>query len=309
MNPIVKRFLRFAIAAIGLAIIFREVPASRVAEVFRVADWRWVLAAFVVAALAQPVLAERLRLLTNAFGLPLSLVDILDINLTTRFYALFLPGGGVTAGAVRVFRLARARGDYGAGVTAVALDRITTTAAQCHVGIVFGLLAWRPGQVGWLAIVALAGAFLTAPFLWLYVRRRKPPIPSRFVPDRLAARLATLADGLATMPRAHWKWLAAWSLAAHLIGTIEYLFLARALGIDAGFAVVGWIRSVMLLATAIPITVSGLGLREGAAVLVFRDYGISAESALAFSLLVFATSHLAMGSIGALFEAFRRPPR
>jgi uncharacterized membrane protein YbhN (UPF0104 family) len=303
---VVRHLARFLVAAIGLWIIFRQVPPDEVMTVIRNAHWIWVLAGFIVAAGAQWLLAARMRVLTDAYHLRLRTIDVLHVNVTTRFYGLFLPGGGLAAGAVRVFRFARLQGDYTAGIAAVAFDRALTTAVQCLMGLAFGAFAWRPGQSPWLGLMALIAIGLTTPFVVL-ARRRGETHARSSRGGLLARKIEVLSAGISNLSGSDWRRLLGWSITAHLVGTLEYVLLARALDLDVGFATAGWVRAVMLTATTVPITVSGLGLREGAALLIFAGYGISSESALAFSLLVFVVSHLGIGLIGAFFEVFRRP--
>ena len=61
----------------------------------------------------------------------------------------------------------------------------------------------------------------------------------------------------------------------------------------------------MIIATMIPISVSGLGLREGASLLLLGGYGIAAEQIVAFSLLVFTVSVVFVGLLGGFLEVRR----
>ena len=55
----------------------------------------------------------------------------------------------------------------------------------------------------------------------------------------------------------------------------------------------------------VPISVSGLGLRDGVSLLVLQEYTIAGESVLAFSLLIFATTVFVVSLLGGYFEARR----
>jgi uncharacterized membrane protein YbhN (UPF0104 family) len=300
--------LRLAIAAAILVYLFRSVPASQVRAVLGRADLAWVAAAFLLAVFTQVLVARRLRILTNAYALSLTTFDVFEINLATRFYGLFLPGGGATAAAVRVVRLARLKKDHAGAIASIALDRVVATLALCCVGVAFGLVAARPGQSAWLLIMGIAMLGLATPFGWLLGARSR----SGALANRLASggfpSIRRITDAILHIPRNDWGRILGWSLLAHLLGTLEYLALARSLDLELGFAALGWIRAVMLLATLVPITISGLGLREGAAVLVLPAYGVGPDAALAFSLLVFAVGHVALGLAGGLLEALPLRP-
>ena len=55
----------------------------------------------------------------------------------------------------------------------------------------------------------------------------------------------------------------------------------------------------------LPISIAGLGVREGVLVLLLASYGVSAPDALAYGLVAFAVSVLAPGLAGAIVEADR----
>ena len=72
-------------------------------------------------------------------------------------------------------------------------------------------------------------------------------------------------------------------------------WLAAALALAA-------LRAVVLLCMVIPITVSGLGLREASLTAVLALYGVDEQLALAQSLLFFAAIVFVKGLIGGMFE-------
>ncbi len=52
------------------------------------------------------------------------------------------------------------------------------------------------------------------------------------------------------------------------------------------------------LLSFLPISFSGIGTREGSLVYLFSTENLSGESALAFSVLIFATTYLLFGVVG-----------
>jgi hypothetical protein len=74
---------------------------------------------------------------------------------------------------------------------------------------------------------------------------------------------------------------------------------------ELAYLTIGWTRSAAVLVTVLPVSLAGLGLREGAFVLLLAPYAVAPADALAYSLLAFATTVLAVGLIGGAIEAFR----
>ncbi len=91
----------------------------------------------------------------------------------------------------------------------------------------------------------------------------------------------------------------------HIFGIVSYYLISVAMGLNLSFVSIGWVRSTVILVTLIPVSISGIGLREGAMVLLLSLYNIQANDALAYSFVIFSVTVLGIGIIGGLFEATR----
>jgi uncharacterized membrane protein YbhN (UPF0104 family) len=63
--------------------------------------------------------------------------------------------------------------------------------------------------------------------------------------------------------------------------------LCLALGISVSYVQLLWVVAAASLLQSLPISIAGVGVREGAYVYILGTQGVSASSALALSLLVF----------------------
>lgn len=302
------RRLGIAILRIGVAVgvlvyIFRLVQIERMLEALRGASTFWVAAAFAGAMILQWFVAARLQLLIHTQGLTLSTFEAFEINLAARFYGLFLPGGNITGVAVRVLRLAQVTNSYSGTGVAMAADRLTATVTLCLIGIAFWLVE-RPDQ-GRIWIEALGFVLFGIAIPTMLVFRR---VPMPFLERLLIRRLGSLHDALSrfrSLGAADLAVIFTLSVAAHLIGIGCFWMLAQALDLETGLVSMGWIRSCILIPTILPVTVAGLGLREGASILLLGLFGVSEDRALAFGLLIFAVTALAVGMVGGLLESWR----
>ncbi len=95
------------------------------------------------------------------------------------------------------------------------------------------------------------------------------------------------------------------SIVAHLAGVISFWLIAQSLGMALPLLTIGWIRSGMILATMLPITIAGIGVREVAALALLQLYGVETDDAIAFSFLVFATTVVGIGILGGIAETWR----
>ena len=84
---------------------------------------------------------------------------------------------------------------------------------------------------------------------------------------------------------------------------------SQALGLHLGITVLLAFMPAVAMAQVLPISVSGLGLREGALVLFLRPLGVSYGHAIALGLLVYGLN-LAVSLLGApAFAVGGRPVR
>jgi hypothetical protein len=78
------------------------------------------------------------------------------------------------------------------------------------------------------------------------------------------------------------------------------------LGMSISFITIGWVRAAVLMVSMIPVSVSGLGMREAVSLFLLKPYGISGEDVLGFSFLAFAATLLLIGAVGGLLEGKRQ---
>ena len=301
---------RIAVTALLLVWLFRHAGGLQpVLTALRAARVEFIVAAFFVNLAVQVAIAHRLSLLAGVQGAGLSTGEVMEINLVTQFYALFLPGGGVAAILIRFYRLTRDDRRYTAILAAILCDRLLATATLCAAGLIFWLLDGpeRPPQA--LLVLVLSSA-ATALGLWPMFH----PAPARWI-GPLAARLPLartlwprLADALAlfrAIPRSGQLHLAALSIGAHVMGIAVYFLLAGGLGLSVPFVALGWMRSIAMLVAILPFSISGLGLREGAMVALLGQRGVPGDTAVGYALLVFAITILSVALVGGLLEAYR----
>lgn len=302
--------LRVGVAGALLSWLFREFggPAP-VLAVMRTARPELVVAALVVTLFTHAIASHRLVLLTRALGAGLRTREMLEINLATLFYGMVLPGGGITAIAIRFHRLTQADRKYSAALVALVCDKLLATAALSVVGLSFWLVAAPPRSSGALILMAATAGALALTLLTVFTAapaRAMAWVLYRIPPLRAAvARLTGTLDIYRALPAAERLWLVALSIVSQLLGIGAYLLIALALSFGLPFAAMGWIRTTVILAAAIPITVSGFGVREGMLVRLLDAHGVPGHTALAYSLLVFGVTGLGVGLVGGLVEVAR----
>lgn len=264
------------------------------------------LTALVLTLLVQWLGAVRLSVLAAANGLPLRWPRALHIGLSAVFYGLFLPGGNVTGWVVRLLRLSGDAANVSTAVRVLTGDRALATAALAVIGLLFDVVLGGPlGPAVTVLLVAVAAASTVLACVASFMPN--PRLPAALL------RLPWLAGLLARLPQQQLRvraaqpgrllLAAALSLALHGVGILIWLVLARGLGLEVSVLALAWVRSAAMVVGLIPLTVAGLGLREGAVVYLMSLFGVSGAESLPLSLLAFAVTVLAVGILGGAVEA------
>jgi uncharacterized membrane protein YbhN (UPF0104 family) len=177
----------------------------------------------------------------------------------------------------------------------VAVDKLTTFSIILLASSL-SLALWRPEPFFLLPLGALGLFILLAfqpRFLVMAARKLSPLLPWR---DKIALFL----EGIQTLSGRRILVLLLLSLLLFLVYSVQFYLLLSA------FEAVG--KRVMIicfplvtLINSVPITIGGLGIREGAAVLLFTQFGVQGSSALGAALLLFAINILIPGLCGLAF--------
>ncbi len=243
-------------------------------------------------------------------GISLTTGRIFEINLSTQFYSLFLPGA-LSAGVIRWYKLSRPDGRRAEALAVVIINRILEIGTIAAVGLAFWLWdgparapAYAGATLGCMVLAGFSGYALAfnKPLLAL---ARKILGAAFFLPRALADKLRKLFDSVGRYggggPRLH-AMLIATGLLRNLADALAIYAVVRAIGLDLSLATIAWMQSLVALLTMLPISLSGIGVREAGYVLLLRPFGVAEPTALALSLLWFS-SHLAPAALGGLIEA------
>jgi uncharacterized protein (TIRG00374 family) len=314
MSPEIKKTLTRVVTVAGaiglLLLIFRVVPLADVVRSIGSAEPTKLAIGFVLLFVARVVAAWRMKLLTDAQDLRLSLPEIFEIGTTSTFYGLILPGT-LSGGLIRWYKLARQGNAVGA-LASLTWDRLADTVAVALLGVVAWALSRPtgahalvgPGLLGvTVALVALylagfselVGNLVLRPIDAASRRLRTGWLRSKLEAVGVAAR--SYHGRGAVFPTK----VGLWSLAVQLVGSVGFYIWAQALGSPVGLAEVTWARACYTLVLLLPITFAGLGAREGVLILLLQPYGVTGADAVALSFIQLAGT-LILAILGGLYE-------
>lgn len=283
---------QLAVSITLMALLWRQLDGAAAWRDLAGAKPGWLFAALAALTLQTILSALRWRFTAARLGQTLSLFRVLREYYLSQFANQVLPGG-MLGDAGRAYR---ARSDGGLVVSgqAVIFERF---AGQVMLFVVMlsgtALAAFSPngalppGTAAALAKPAFAVAVAGITLLWL-----APGLPGRVGKAFHGIRGAL---SLAFLGRRVFACQVVLSLGATLCNLAAFAFCARATGTVLAPVHVLALVPLILYAMVVPLSVSGWGLREGAAVALFPLAGATAAAGLAASTafgLVFLVSTL-----------------
>jgi hypothetical protein len=231
------------------------------------------------------VSALRWREVLRAYGVtPPPLRYLLHANLVGSFYNTFVPGN-IGGDALRAYAVQSAFRHPVDSYLVIALERGFGLAALLFLGGI-GLSA-TPTPYWWLGPLllgmGLASAALSAFTPWILIRVAQG---ARFLPSALRS----YASGI-SIPHGRVALLSAlsWSGVSQLVGVLVSHVLVSDLCPQVRLVDSLAVVPLAMLTLYVPVTVSGLGLREAMFVALFARVGVSPADATASSLAFMAT--------------------
>lgn len=285
--------LRLAVALGLLAVLWHFADGPAALRRLASAEAAWLVAALGLLTLQTVLSALRWRLTAAQLGIRIGRGTALREYYLSQIVNQTLPGGmlGDAGRAVR----GRAQAGLMASGQAVAFDRLAGQLALVAVMLAGVLLTCvvpaggqRPAWVGQVAAGMLA-AGACVPLAALGLRRLLPARAAGILAAQRAALLRALAD-----PAIRGRQIA-FSLGTATCNVAAFATCAAALGIVLPLPDALALIPLILFAMLVPLTVSGWGVREGAAAALLPLAGATASEGLATSVafgLVFAAAAL-----------------
>jgi len=244
--------------------------------------------------------ALRWNVFLHHVGISLRRFEVLRFSLMGTFFNSFLPTG-FGGDAYKAIRLMPA-GPLSSTVASVLLDRIAGLIGIALVGGVGSaalLIQGNGTRVADVAILLGAGVIVSVALVFTLGGRFARSTSSRLLRVRgVVAKVLTAGRD----PRTLRVGLGVGVASASVILAV-HVSLTRALGLHVSVNALSGVMVVAALASAAPLTINGLGIREAAYVWSLEVYGASHERALAFALLALGLLLLSSGIGGIVYLA------
>jgi hypothetical protein len=270
----------------------------------------WLAVAVAVQLLAIGLGIVRWKLLLTARSIHMGFGWLARSYFVGRFIGAFTPS---TTGldVYRAVDVGRATGDGPGSAAVIAIEKCVGL-----LGLALACLALLPlgaGQFFGAATYAMAGAFAGAALvgLWLLAKRGRLSPVVRLAPKRLQKRLTAIVDalGIEGLSASVLARAIGLGLGAHLATAAVFSGAALALGVPVAWTAVLIVGNAIVLATLLPVSIGGVGVREGVAVAMLTTIGVTAADATLIALLGYLVGQVPALAGGLLMLAPSRRPR
>jgi len=293
LSPALKPILSLAL----LAFVLNRVGWGETCQTLSGVRLAYLVAALALTLVGIVVRAYRWQLLLDTLGLQFSLPRLTQLYFVGAFFSTFLPTG-VGGDVVRVYEVAQQSARSPEAISTVLLDRASGLLVLFLMALV--ALPFSRSLVGGQIAVAIVlltllswgGLALLLQQAWL----------DRLGLLRLVRRFSMLGDVYQAMH----------ACGATIIGralAVSFLFnvlliatnVLIAWALHANISLWYFVLFVPIISSLLmlPVSLSGLGVREGAYVYLFAQAGVLTSQALSMSLLVY-TMNVATGLIGGI---------
>ncbi len=325
-KPRLKRVLQAGLGIGLLAALISVVDVGETVALLRRARPGWLIAGLLVTVASRCLMAYKWNLLLRAKGIWLRHLEALRIYYIGNFLGLFLPATvgldvlrtlyvkphapGRVPEVISSILVERLLGVLMIGLAAVggclALAQVTVSQS----GAVRELLVASAALLG--VAVLVIGVSFTGRFGLVVARLLDVGARRGGWAARVAGKLREVFDSYQAYRHHRSALVAFLLLTAVEIGTVVLwnYCVGLSLGLDLPFHIYLYVIPPMALLVRLPITISGVGLREGAFVVLLAVVGVPREESLALGVLAHALDLVALLTGGlwyALSPQYRRP--
>ncbi len=219
------------------------------------------------------------------------------LTLIAQYYTLILPGQ-LAGEAVKAYRLAKGKQEAEQIAVSVIIDRITGLIGLMLVSL-FGLSRSRTvladDLIFWFATATIA--FIAGLYLFYFDAFGQIIKNILFFLTKIYAGNGSVAGQMIRAIQA-WKHylkkplvlltVVIYGMGYQIVCVWMNLIIARGLDIQIPFTEWCWIFGIISVALILPVTIGGVGLREGGFIFLLGKMGIPGEKAMAMSLSLFA---------------------
>jgi glycosyltransferase 2 family protein len=313
----VQRLVFVGKAVLSITLVYWIIARANLSEVFDSlgsAKLSWLVLAGSMPAIGILLTVVRWGTLLRAQNARIPTTTLYQSYMVASFFGQFLPST-IGGDAVRAYDSWKLGASKSAAFSAILVDRFVGLTVLVCLGMVAVCfpsdLTRHIPAIYSIVVIAAIGILLC---LWLFFAPSKQLVlvaekTSRWLPDRVRSILGSIFEAL-TIYRRHAGALSQslfLSILLQLNVVTFYFFIGRSIGIEISYGFYYLIVPIAVLVMLAPISLNGIGVREGVFVFLLGKFAIDDAHAVAFAWIEYGIV-VFYGMLGGLVYAFRKAP-
>jgi uncharacterized protein (TIRG00374 family) len=283
---ILRIFLTYGISIFLLIYLFNKVDTAAIGRTIKDVPAVNYLLAVLLYFVSQALSALKWSILVRNAPFPL----MLRWTFISQFFASVIPGQ-VGGDVIKVYGLKKYGISLGNSAASVIIDRIIGLAALM---VLINAAMWRSEYgstipfIRTVALVIMCGIFVFGLIQIVMVKKFEVPLETvkRGLVSLVIRFMTSLRQSGSSLPRVSTSFLL--SLFFQLLSIVKIYAVAKALIPSVSFTDWCWIGGIVSVAMLFPVSVGGLGIREGGYVVLLAILSVSVENAVALSLTMYS---------------------
>jgi len=305
--------VKVLVSAAVFGFLLSRIPLSRLGELFGSLRWEYLAGALTILTGSVFLGSFQWGLLLKAQEVFIPYSQVVRFYYVGLFFNNFLPAN-VGADVSRSYQAIQYGGRKREVVSATIMDRVVGLLMLCMVAVLFSILFMNRYESSAYFAPVLSFLFLCIMVLAALLNRsvlrllEKPFELLRAA--ELAGRVHRLCDSLHLLARKR-TLLSQVGILAFLIQVLRvavHILVARSLGIGIPPAYFFFFVPVIAIAAALPVSINGIGVREGVGIIMFSSVGVPADQAFAMQFLAYIIMVVVSAVGGVLFLMPARGP-
>ena len=286
-------------AGLLVYLLFFKTDLGRLVQIIRAASWGYLIAAAALMIAGTALRAVRWQVLLNALDIHVPIRRLTELYFVGAFFNIFMPTG-LGGDAVKMVELSRTTGKVPEAIGTTLVDRaigLWTLFVMALVALPFSVHLLPAKSVPEILAVILVGVIggwvvMGTPLIpWLGGKVRLPG------QDKLARFYRSISQlGYAALGKACLV-----SVVFNLMLIVFNLLIALGLGVHQPLGVFLLFVPIISLSLALPISIGGLGVREGVYVYLFGIVGVGSSLSLSMGLTNYLITNIVVGLLGGLW--------
>lgn len=302
---------KIVVSASLIIYFFKKIDIAQVNHCFVTCHISWLLWAIILSFLANAVSTYKWQILLNTVDVKIGFKKLFSLNLVSLFYNLFLPAGPLSGEIIKGIKLTNLCKRGREVLISIAMDRLTGMLALIILALGGIYIQYRLTKDYKLLIWILSILVIITLFILFILNKQFASLSEKiglFIFERKGLRFfKNYISSLWNLLKIYrkntpviWK-VISYSFIFHLLAIIIYYFVALSIAIQIPFSTFIWITSIVFIIQTLPISISGIGVREGTFIFLLAQYQVPAFQSLALSLIIFGIMIL-QGLVGGVIE-------